>query len=101
MAKKRIIWTKEARIDFKITLQFYTERNGSSDYSRKLADEIFQIIEKLQNNFFLSRQTSDSDVRVLIKEAFSIFYEIKENKILILVVWDSRRNPDELKKYVP
>ena len=100
MAKKRIIWTKEARLDFKATLQFYTERNNSSVYSRKLADEILQIIEKLQNNFFLGRQTSDSDVRVLIKGTFSIFYEIKEKVILILVVWDSRRNPDELKKYV-
>jgi len=101
MAKKRIIWTKEAKLDFKATLQYYTERNGTSDYSLKLADEIFQIIEKLQNNFFLGRQTSDAHVRVLVKGTFSIFYEIKEKEILILVVWDSRRNPDELEKYVP
>ena len=101
MAKKRIIWTKEARLDFKATLQFYNERNGSSDYSRKLAAEIFQTIEKLQNNFFLGRQTSDPEVRILIKGTFSIFYEIREKEILILVVWDSRRNPDELKKHVP
>lgn len=101
MAKKHIIWTKAARLDFKATLQFYTERNGSSDYSRKLADEIFRLIEKLQNNFFLGRQTSDSDVRVLIKGRFSIFYEIKEKEILILVVWDTRRNLDELNKYMP
>lgn len=74
MAKEHIVWTKEARLDFKSTLQFYTERNGSSDYSRNLAAEIFQIIEKLQDNFFLGRQTSDSDVRVLIKGAFPIFY---------------------------
>ncbi|KAA5545691.1 type II toxin-antitoxin system RelE/ParE family toxin [Adhaeribacter rhizoryzae] len=101
MAKKRIIWTKEAKLDFKATLQYYTERNGTSDYSKKLADEIFQIIEKLQNNFFLGRQTSDASVRILIKSTFSIFYEIKEKEILILVVWDSRRNPDELEKYIP
>jgi len=101
MAKKLIIWTKEARLDFKATLQFYNERNGSNDYSRKLAGEIFQIIEKLHNNFFLGKQTSDTDVRVLIKGTFSIFYEIKETEILILVVWDTRRNPGELKKYVP
>src|SRR5690349_6777604 len=101
MAKKRIIWTKEAKLDFKATLQYYTERNGTSDYSKKLADEIFQIIENLQNNFFLGRQTSDASVRILIKGTFSIFYEIKEKEILILVVWDSRRNPDELEKYIP
>ncbi|MGV3587271.1 MAG: type II toxin-antitoxin system RelE/ParE family toxin [Adhaeribacter sp.] len=66
-----------------------------------MADEIFQIIEKLQNNIFLGRQTSDANVRILIKGTFSIFYEIKEKEILILVVWDSRRNPDELEKYIP
>ncbi|GEO04568.1 hypothetical protein AAE02nite_22320 [Adhaeribacter aerolatus] len=100
MAKKRIVWTKEARLDFKATLQFYNERDESSDYSRKLANEIFQIIEKLQDNFFLGRQTSDADIRVLVKGTFSIFYEIKEEEILILVIWDTRRNPDELKKYL-
>jgi len=101
MAKKRIVWSKEARLDFKATLEFYNERNGSNTYSRKLAGQIFNIIEKLQTNNFLGIKTSDSEVRVLIKGTFSIFYELKEEEILVLVIWDSRRNPDELKKYLP
>jgi plasmid stabilization system protein ParE len=101
MAKKRIVWSKEARLDFKATLEFYNERNGSNTYSRKLADQIFNIIEKLQSNNFLGIKTSDAEVRVLIKGTFSIFYEVKEEEILVLIIWDSRRNPDELKKYLP
>jgi len=101
MAKKRIVWSKEARLDFKATLEFYNERIGSNTYSRKLAARIFNLIEKLQSNNFLGIKTSDSEVRVLIKGTFSIFYELKEEEILILIIWDSRRNPDELKKYLP
>ncbi|MBF9255138.1 type II toxin-antitoxin system RelE/ParE family toxin [Pontibacter sp. 172403-2] len=100
MAKKRIVWSKEARLDFKATLEFYNERNGSSTYSRKLADEIVNIIEKLQINNFLGSKTSEPQVRVLVKGTFSIFYELKEEEILILVIWDTRRNPDELEKYL-
>ena len=101
MAKKRIVWSKEARLDFKATLEFYNDRNGSNTYSRKLADQIFNSIEQLQTNNFLGINTSDLDVRVLIKGSFSIFYELKEEEIVVLVIWDSRRNPDELKKYLP
>jgi len=100
MAKKRIVWSREARLDFKATLEFYNERNGSNTYSRKLADQILDAIEKLQRNNFLGIKTSDSEIRVLIKSTFSIFYELKEEEILILIIWDSRRNPDELKKYI-
>lgn len=101
MAKKRIVWSKEARLDFKATLEFYNERNRSSTYSRKLANEIFNIIEKLQTNIFLGLKTSDPQVRVLHKGTFSIFYELKEEEIVVLMIWDSSRNPDELKKYLP
>jgi len=101
MAKKRIVWSKEARLDVKATVEFYSERNVSNAYSRKLANEIVNIIEKLQSNNFLGLKTSDPQVRVLIKGAFAIFYELKEEEILVLVIWDSRRNPDELKKYLP
>ena len=100
MAKKRIVWAKEAKADFKATLQFYTERNGSSDYSRKLADEILALIDKLPANNFLGRETSAHNVRLLVKGMYSIFYELKENEIVILMVWDGRRNPDELADYI-
>lgn len=101
MAKKRIVWSKEARSDFKATLEFYNKRNGSSTYSQKLANQIFTAIEKLQINNYLGIKTSDIEIRVLIKGTFYIFYELKEEEILVLIIWDSRRDPDELKKYLP
>src|SRR5687768_3204161 len=100
MVKKRIVWAKEAKTDFRATLQFYTKRNGSPDYSRKLADEILTLIEKLPANNFLGRETSDPSTRLLVKGMFSIFYEVKELEIVILMVWDGRRNPDEIADYL-
>jgi plasmid stabilization system protein ParE len=100
MAGKRIVWTAEARSDFKATLAFYRERNGSSTYSRKLASHILQAIEKLKDHSYLGVKTSDPDVRILITGNFSIYYEPREEEILVLIIWDARRDPEELEKYL-
>ena len=43
----------------------------------------------------------DERVRVLRTSNYQIYYELKDEDIVILVVWDMRRNPEELKKYIP
>ena len=101
MAQRRIIWSKEAQNDFIATLSFYAERNGSKTYSEKLAGQIQEAIERLREHPLLGRPTNDESVRSLRKDKYQIYYELKDEDIVILVVWDMRRNPEELKKYVP
>ena len=101
MAQRRIVWSKEAQGDFLATLCFYAERNGSKTYSKKLAGEVQEAIEKLREHPFLGRPTNNDTVRILIKGKYQIYYELNQEDIVILVVWDMRRNPNELKKYVP
>ena len=36
MAKRKIVWSHKARIKLLMTLEFYTERNKSKTYSKKL-----------------------------------------------------------------
>ena len=98
---QRIVWSKEAQDDFLATLGYYAERNGSKTYSEKLARQIQEVIERLREHPLLGRPTNDEEVRILRQGNYQIYYELKNDEIVILVVWDMRRNPEELKRYVP
>lgn len=83
------------------TLGYYAERNRSKTYSKKLADQIQEVTERLREYPLLGRHTTDEKVRILRQGNYQIYYELKKDVIAILVVWDMRRNPEELRKYLP
>jgi hypothetical protein len=41
-------------------------------------------------------QSDVQNVRNLIEENYNIFYEITQECIVIITIWDSRQNPDNL-----
>ncbi len=98
---QRITWSKEAQEDFLATLAFYAERNGSKEYSEKLAGEIQEAVERLKDYPELGRPVRDESVRVIRKGNYQIYYELRQDELVILVVWNVRRNPEELQKYLP
>lgn len=101
MAQRKIIWSEEAHYDFLSTLNFYAERNGNKIYSEELAEKIQETTKRIKEHPFIGRPTKNVKIRILKKENFQIYYELKEENIIILIVWDTLRNPEELKKYLP
>ena len=99
MAEFKIEWSQEARLDLYDILDFYILRNGNATYSRKLFRQINKRIRLLRRNAFLGRQTDFPNVRALITGDFEIIYEVIEDTILIAMIWDCRRNPDN--KFIP
>ena len=97
MAKRKIIWSDEAKKSFGEILDFYIQRNGNKRYSQELSKQLKKIISYLQKSNYLGKQTNEENTRVLIKGNYLIFYEIQDASIEILLIWDSRRNPDKLK----
>lgn len=97
MVKRKIEWLAEAKFDLKDILDFYIERNGSAVYSKKLYSRLSNSIQLLAKNPFLGIKTDFDNVRSLIKDDYQIIYEIFERKILILIIWDCRRNPDDIR----
>jgi toxin YoeB len=93
----KIIWTKRAEEIFFKILEFYAEHNKSNVYSRKLNSEIGKTLKLLLKHPFLGRKTEIENLRVLIKNNYKIFYKIETNAIIVLLIWDSRQNPDDLK----
>jgi plasmid stabilization system protein ParE len=96
---RRIIWTSRAEKIFSEILIYYFKRNGTKTYSRKLNNDIKQLTKILQKQPYLGRTTNIKNVRVIIKGYFKLFYLLEPNEIIILLVWDTRQDPNNLNIY--
>jgi len=96
MAKREVIWTKVSEIQLQEILEFFTNRNKSRQYSRKLYKKFKAELKGAAINPESGLKTKLDQIRGLIIEDYIIFYEILEDRILILKVWDCRQNPDKL-----
>jgi plasmid stabilization system protein ParE len=95
MAKREVIWTKVSEIQLQELLEFFTRRNKSALYSRKLYKKFKTELKTVAKNPELGIKTKLFQIRGLIIEDYILFYEIFEDRILILNVWDCRQNPDK------
>lgn len=93
---KRVVWTITAKNARREILEYWIQHNGSNTYSKKLA-KLFRIkVALLQSGHYLGKPTDFKDVRVSLVNHFSIFYKVGAEEIIIVGMWDNRRNPDDL-----
>ena len=92
MAKRNIVWTKTAVEQRRQVLKYWTIRNGSDQYARKLikitADKI-KLIEKYPAS---GTETDFVDIRMSAMGHFSICYKITDVNIIIVAFWDNRQD---------
>ena len=97
---KRIVWTNTARKARREILEYWTKHNGSNTYSKKLS-KLFRIkVALLESGHYLGKPTDFENVRASLVSHFSIFYKVSEEEIIIVGIWDNRRNPDDLHKNI-
>jgi plasmid stabilization system protein ParE len=92
---KRVIWSREAVADRIQILDYWYQRLGSQEYSRKLDSRFKEVILLLSHFPFLGRKLENRDERFFIKDHYQIFYLDEEETIKILHIWDTRRDPQE------
>ena len=97
MAKKEIIWSEIAKLQFANVLEYYVERNGNENYSLKLLDEVENLLNTLSNSELIGRLTSNKFTRVIPMKVYLIFYEINNNRIHIVSFWDNRQDIERRK----
>ncbi len=95
MAKYKVEWSFEARLDLIDILEFYRIRNKSSLYSKKLNSKINKSIKLISKNPLIGLHSQIDTVRALITGDYQIIYEIFDNVILIIMIWDCRRDPED------
>jgi len=94
MVKFKIDWSAEARLDLKDILDFYLKQNRTATYSVHLNSEIIKSINLISNNPLICIDTDYDSVKTFIKGDYEIIYEIIEQSVLIIMIWDCRRDPE-------
>jgi plasmid stabilization system protein ParE len=95
---KSVTWSLLAQKNLREIKSFYDQRNQSSTYSNKLLKtfrDTAKLIEKFPNASIL---TDFENVKGFIILDYIVFYEILEDHILILLILDCRRDPEQIKR---
>ena len=94
---KPIVWSPNAKNDLKRIKKYYDTRNQSSAFSKKLLKTFRDSAKLIEKFALLSIPTEYDNVRGFVILDYIIFYEIMIEHILILIVWDCRRDSEQLK----
>jgi len=97
---KRLIWSYRAKKDLLEIKAFYDDRNQSTQYSDKLLRTIRRIALFIQKYPYASRATDKGNVRGVVVLGYIVFFEILDKQVLVLTVWDSRRDPEQLRELI-
>ena len=95
MVKYKIEWSIEARLDLLDILNFYLDRKKSTTYSKKLKSKINNGTKLISKNPLIGLQTQIVSVRAFVSGDYQIIYEIIDDLILIVMIWDCRRDPED------
>jgi addiction module RelE/StbE family toxin len=93
---RKIIWSHNAQKDRADIFAYWNEHNKSKEFSRKLNKLFNNTIESLVEHPYIGRKTARENVHVKIIREFLIIYKIGENSLIILNIWDGRRNLDDM-----
>lgn len=97
------MWTPLAVDSLKDIYRFYLSQTGRAK-ARQIVDEIrsetrylliFPELGALEQSDILSE-----GYRYIVKNHCKIYYTVHPDHILIALVWDTRRNPELLRKYL-
>ncbi|MFD2037717.1 type II toxin-antitoxin system RelE/ParE family toxin [Belliella marina] len=98
MAKRNVVWTRTADIQFVGVLEYWVKRNKSNTYSKKLLKLVSELTKQIAENPLIYKVTDFKDTRVSSFGNYSIYYKVREKDILITSFWNNRQDPKKLVK---
>lgn len=97
--RREVEWSHKSEIRLFEILKFFNERNKNNIYSQKLYKRFKAELRRVAKLPELGIKTHLKGVRGLIVEDYIVFYQILEDKILVLSLWDCRQDPDMFEMY--
>lgn len=98
MAERKIRWTPKALRDQKQIWDYWYKRTGSVDYPIKLQELFNETLTFLalmpQIGLVFDEERNIS--HAIIKD-YKIYYTYSDHYITVVTIWDTRRNPKNLK----
>ncbi len=100
MATKKIVLTEEANLSIIEILEFYIVQNGNSNYSKRLSKKLKATIKLIAKYNYTGKRTDKEGIRVFIQGRNAIFYELNESTLTVHLVWDCRKDPEQINIYL-
>lgn len=98
MAKRNVVWTRTADIQFVGVLEYWIARDKSNAYSIKLVKLVSERTNQIAENPLIFKKTDFKDLRVTSLGNFSVFYKVFDETNVITAFWDNRQDPKKLLK---
>ncbi len=89
---RSVRWSPEAERDLSQILNFYFNKVNARKYARKLNNIIEAEIQVIHSYPQIGKESNVQNIRVKTVGNYQIIYEITDLEILILRLWDSRRD---------
>lgn len=96
MVKRTIVWTLTATKQRREILEYWNNRNKSTNYSEKIISFTKARLNIVLNNPLIGKKTDFPNTRVITLGHFSIFYQFNRKYIIITGFWDNRQDPKKL-----
>lgn len=98
MAKrKRIIWTPQAKFDRYDILNYYACTGISNKILQKIDSQLRNSVRHLSVFPNFGKLYGTQNERIIYSGYYCIIYKIVDDSVQILQIWDTRRNPEDLK----
>lgn len=91
--RRKIIWTIIAITTRNSIFSYWSNRNKSNLYSKKLFVLFNETLERIAQFPQTSSVTNSSNIRYVLVRDYYLIFEISEFTINVLDIWDTRQNP--------
>jgi plasmid stabilization system protein ParE len=96
VAKRAIVWTATAAKQRREILRYWTDRNRSPAYAKKLIKLIAKRIKVISLHNESYKTTIYPETRISAMGHFSLLYKLTETQLIITAFWDNRQDPEKL-----
>jgi plasmid stabilization system protein ParE len=96
VAARKVVWTETASKQRREILSYWTARNGTNTYAKKLirlTAARIKVILKYPESYKI---TVFPETRISAMGHFSILYKLTDDKLIITAFWDNRQDPKKL-----
>ena len=93
---RRISWSRPAQHDRRTIFTYWNKNNQSNLYSRKLNRLFNEAIITLSKYPFIGRSSAILNVHIKVVRDYLIVYEVLNEEIVILRIWDGRQDSGRL-----
>lgn len=89
-----VVWNQQAQITFDLILQHIDMAWGERE-TTKFFNDTQRVLKLISRHPYLykSSEVNISVRKALISKQTSLFYQVEENRIVLLYFWDNRQYP--------